>query len=309
MNAKRTVIDILKNTTEVLVDEPLMNYTSFKTGGPADILVRPASVDVLRRIIAVSADYDVPSVVIGGGSNVLVPDEGVRGIVIILNEQDECPRLISPEPGGEIFASACVKKSSFIRYCLENGYGGIEFMAGIPGTIGGGIYMNAGTTMGTFVDVLASVELMDQEGNVSVYKAQSITASYREFNIPENNIILGGCFLLPKIDDKALMRERIRHILRDREEKHPLEYPSAGSVFKNPPGHSSWQLIQDSGLKGRRVGGAMISEKHTNFIINVDNATSSDVKNLIDLVKGEVKTRFNLELETEIQMLGSFPEA
>ena len=309
MNAQRTVIDILKNTTEVLVDEPLMGYTSFKTGGPADILVHPGSVDDLRHIIAVSAEYKIPCIVIGGGSNVLVSDKGVRGIVIVFNEKEEWTRFISPEPGGGLYAGAWVKKSSFIEYCLENGYGGIEFMAGIPGTIGGGIYMNAGTTMGTFVDILTSVELMDNEGNISVHKAQSITASYREFNIPENNIILGGCFLLPKIDDKALTRERIRHILQDREEKHPLEYPSAGSVFKNPPGHSSWQLIQDSGLKGRRVGGAMISEKHTNFIINVDNATSSDVKNLIDLVKGEVKTRFNLELETEIQMLGSFPEA
>ena len=179
-------------------------------------------------------------------------------------------------------------------------------MAGIPGCIGGGIMMNAGTFMGSFADILVDADIVDPEGNSRTVKINRSMSSYRKMNIDGGAVVTGARFRLERTDDAGRVRARVAEILSDRKAKHPLEYPSAGSVFKNPEGHSSWKLIDEAGLKGARVGGAAVSTLHTNFIINLDNATSRDVRALIDLVRETVQVKFGIELETEVKMIGSF---
>lgn len=300
-----SVLDELKGFTPAFGGEPMSKYTTFKTGGPADIVTCPRTKEEVKIILSVAAAKGVPYTVMGGGSNLLVSDAGIRGIVIRISA-DAADAPLTELSRGRIHASASVKKSDFIEYCLGRGYGGVQFMAGIPGVLGGGIVMNAGTTMGSFVSILDSVEYVTREGQFFSMPVTVDMASYRKFSVPEGAVITAATFNLTVAENPAAVRAEIEYILRDRESKHPLEYPSAGSVFKNPQGKSSWQLIQQAGLKGRRVGGAMISEKHTNFIVNVDNATSEDIRNLIDLVRNEVFRKFGIELEAEIRMIGEF---
>jgi len=301
----KSVFGEISSFTVAFADEPMHKYTTFKTGGPADILVCPQTPEEIKMALDLANGRGIPYIVIGGGSNLLVSDAGIRGIVI---------RICADDPGGSIreisagiiHAGASVKKSDFIDFCLERGYGGIQFMAGIPGVLGGGIVMNAGTTMGSFVSIIKDVEYVTRDGRLVSMPVTGDMASYRKFHLPEGAVIAGGTFTLPMSGDPASVGAEIEAIKRDRESKHPLEYPSAGSVFKNPPGHSSWRLIQEAGLKGKRLGGAMISEKHTNFIINVDNATSQDIRDLIELTKEEVYRKVGVELEAEIRLIGDF---
>ncbi len=296
----------LSRLGEVLRDEPLGAYTTFQTGGPADILFHPRDrkslVDAVRLIRA----GGVMLTVIGGGSNLLVADEGVRGVVIRLAGSGEWGGSIECREDGRVYAEAGVDKEDFIDFCVGEGFGGVEFLAGMPGCIGGGIVMNAGTNLGTFADILSEVELIDTAGKVVRRKIERQSASYRDIGIERGSIVLGGFFTLPRAQDPDAVRQAVERIIEERWQKHPLEYPSAGSVFKNPPGHSSWKLIDEAGLKGARVGGAMVSEKHTNFIINRDNATSADIRALIRLVQEEVEKKSGVRLEPEVRMIGEF---
>lgn len=306
MHIPQPFISELTKISQPLFNEPLKKYTTFKTGGPADIFVKPGGKGELKSIVELVSAYGIPRTIIAGGSNLLVSDNGIDGIVICLNDIGGGMDGMSIPDKGVIHAGAGASKADFVEYCLRHELGGIEFMAGIPGTIGGGIYMNAGTTMGAFADVVEEVELMDRTGKVSSLMVDKNMAGYRTFPIPHESIILGAHFALPVIERPDKLRDEIKAILKDRESKHPLEYPSAGSVFKNPPGYASWQLVQNVGLKGKRIGGAMISEKHTNFIINYGNAASQDILNLINLVKEKVHTQYGIDLEAEIRILGDF---
>jgi UDP-N-acetylmuramate dehydrogenase len=205
-----------------------------------------------------------------------------------------------------VYADASVRKEDFVSACLENGLEGVEFMAGIPGCIGGGIAMNAGTLMGSFSDILTDVDILDMKGEIKKIPVSREMSSYRRLHLPEYVAIMGGHFKLQRSADVRSAEMRVGEILKDREGKHPLEYPSAGSVFKNPEGHSSWKLINDAGLKGVRIGGACISAKHTNFIINECNATSSDIHRLIIHVQETVERKFGIHLEPEVKMIGEF---
>jgi len=179
-------------------------------------------------------------------------------------------------------------------------------MAGIPGSVGGGIFMNAGTFMGCFVDILKKIRGVDYNGSLFEVDAGSDISGYRKMNLPDNTVITGGIFSLPENDNPGEPGKRVEEIIKDRWSKHPMDYPSAGSVFKNPEGYSSWKLINDSGLKGCSIGGAMVSEKHTNFIINTGNALSCDIYNLIRHVQDTVFKNTGVTLETEIKILGEF---
>jgi UDP-N-acetylmuramate dehydrogenase len=179
-------------------------------------------------------------------------------------------------------------------------------MAGIPGAVGGGIYMNAGTYMGSFSDILDSVKVLLHDGTVVNISMDRNESSYRKMDLPENSVILGGFFKLPEADDAGDLKKRIDEIISDRHTKHPMEYPSAGSVFKNPEGYSSWKLIDDAGLKGFSIGGAMVSGKHTNFIINAGGAVSSDIYRLVKHVQERVYGKSGVMLETEIRLMGEF---
>jgi len=280
----------------------MSSVTTFKTGGAADYLLEPFDEAAVVSAVSLLKSESIEFHIIGGGSNLLVSDTGLRGVVIRLADENAGTQVID----GLIYAASSVSKEKFIAEAIEKGFGGVEFMAGIPGAIGGGIFMNAGTYMGCFSDILRKIRISDYQGNIREVQVTCESSGYRHMEIPENSIILGGFFSLPENDDPAGIRSRVDDIIADRWNKHPMEFPSAGSVFKNPEGHSSWKLINDSGLKGFSVGGAMVSEKHTNFIINNGNASSSDIFRLVKHIQETVYRRFSVNLETEIRFLGEF---
>ena len=308
MHIPETVIDALNEFGVLKFEAPLRNYTSFETGGPADLLISPNGKDDISSIVKISNAEGIPLTVIGGGSNLLIGDRGIAGIVIRLCSDDSRNGEIRMNSDGTVYADAIVKKEGFINYSVDSGRGGVEFMAGIPGCIGGGIVMNAGTDIGTFVDILTSVNIIDESGEPHKLEITGKISSYRKMELGKNAIVTGGYFNLPEEETAENVRERIVQILAERREKHPADFPSAGSVFKNPDGYSSWRLIQDAGLKGERIGGAAVSDLHTNFIINVENASSRDVKNLIEHIQGKVYEKYKIELETEIRMIGNFEQ-
>ncbi len=298
-------VSYIKTLGRVRFDEPMKEYTSFKCGGPADILIHPDEKCNIPRIILAAKDAGIPLTTIGGGSNLLVGDRGVKGIVLRIS--DDCIISSTIRLSGEIiYSDACIGKEDFIDFSVEAGFSGVEFMAGIPGTVGGGIMMNAGTTMGTFMGILDSIEYVDCKGRINTVKVDSEMSSYRSINIGDDVIVTGGYFKLPRSKNTEMTKKIIDEILADRKNKHPLDYPSAGSVFKNPEGSSSWQLVDEAGLKGKKIGGAMVSDLHTNFIINYNNACSIDIKRLIEFIQEEVYSKFGINLETEIRMIGEF---
>ncbi|MBN1501665.1 MAG: UDP-N-acetylmuramate dehydrogenase [Spirochaetes bacterium] len=284
---------------------PMNEYTSFKCGGPADFLITPAGYDEASEIIKYCVKENINYTVIGAGSNLLVGDKGIRGAVIRISEDMGIKGKIEIQ-GEFIYCDASVKKTDFIDFAVDNGFGGVEFAVGIPGSIGGGISMNAGTFMGTYIDILKKIRYIDKSGNLKVRDMSSTDAHYRHMDLDDAVIITGGYFMLPRTEDAGLLRSKIEDIINDRKFKHPWTYPSAGSVFKNPDGHQSWKLVNDSGLKGFRIGDAMVSELHTNFIINDGNAKAADIRRLIELIQKTVKEKFNVDMHTEIKMIGEF---
>ncbi|MDY6969016.1 MAG: UDP-N-acetylmuramate dehydrogenase [Spirochaetota bacterium] len=302
----REIVERLERLGSVRIDEPMRNHTSFRTGGTADIFIYPNNHDSMRGIALLAREKLIPLTVIGGGSNLLVSDKGIRGIVARLSEDGVINGRIEIQRDGLVYADSVKKKEDFINFCIDHNFEGMEFMAGIPGCIGGGIIMNAGTILGNFADILKNVAYIDNAGEMRIEEVSKETAGYRTLGFEDAVIILGGFFKLSAAENIDDVKERIRDIIDDRKEKHPLDYPSAGSVFKNPPGYCSWELVDDAGLKGMRVGGAVVSHLHTNFIINTDNASSSDILNLIDIIKEKVYLKYNIKLETEIKMIGEF---
>ena len=282
----------------------MADYTTFKTGGPADVLFIPSKTENIEPAIK-ALKSNTPLTVIGGGSNLLVGDKGIRGVVIIIAEKDFCELKITFD-GAFVYADASIPKEKFINIAIENGMTGVEFMTGIPGTIGGGIMMNAGTYMGSFADILRKIHYINNNGETIILDVDSTMASYRNLKISDICVITGAQFELKPAQDIEECYKTVKEILDDRASKHPLEYPSAGSVFKNPEGHSSWQLINNAGLKGAECGGAAVSTKHTNFIINKNNATSKDILSMIQKIQDEVLKKFDISLETEVKMIGEF---
>ena len=298
-------IQYLKKYGVVRQNDPLSGYTTFHTGGPADILIYPDNTGSLAEIVAFARNESCPLNVIGGGSNLLVGDRGIRGIVIRMSDDDVKKKNIRRE-GDTVYCDATTKKHDFIEFSTDAGLAGFEFMAGIPGCIGGGIMMNAGTDVGSFADILDRIVLVCGDGSVREVEFSRSMSSYRKMNIPEGDIVAGAFFRLRRADNPEEVKSRVESTINERKMKHPLDFPSAGSVFKNPEGYFSWRLINDAGLKGRRIGGAMVSEKHTNFIINAGGATSWDIRELIDLIREEVRKKFGIFLEPEVKMLGEF---
>jgi UDP-N-acetylmuramate dehydrogenase len=305
-NISEKLLARLETLAEVRLDEPLRGHTTFKTGGPADVLLFPKGVASLQEIIRCADDSGIALTIIGGGSNLLVSDSGIRGMVVCMRRGGEGGDGIESRGNGILYCDAGVGKKTFIEYCLRHGLEGMEFMTGIPGCLGGGIMMNAGTTLGNFVDILEGVDYVDRAGMLRSIAVKREMAHYRHMDIDEGAVITGASFRLRTSGDIARVRDIVKGILDERALKHPLDYPSAGSVFKNPPGHSSWKLVNDAGLKGFRIGGAMVSELHTNFIINFDKATSTDILKLIEHVRETVYSRFNVLLEPEVRLLGDF---
>jgi len=305
-NEYNSLIDTLSVYGNVLTDVPMKQYTTFKTGGPADILVHPLSSDDMRTIAAIASENRIPLTVIGGGSNLLVGDGGIRGIVMRVALDDDDDKLIISSEMGTIRADARVKKSTLIQHCIHRGFSGVEFMAGIPGCLGGGIVMNAGTNMGCFADILTRVRYINSKGKKIDEVINRANTGYRSMGLPEGSIVYSAVFSLVPAENAQVVQHSVEQIIRERNQKHPVQFPSAGSVFKNPDGLASWKLINDAGLKGKSVGGAMVSDLHTNFIINTGNATSADIRNVIELVQDTVLKTYGIHLYPEVRMIGDF---
>jgi len=296
------LIKELSRSSSVKKDVLLSDYTTFKTGGSADIFIEPFSENGVTEVLSLIREAGIPLTVIGGGSNLLISDKGLRGAVVKISGEGFNPEIID----GNIYSTSFVTKERFVEFAVESGFSGVEFMAGIPGSIGGGIFMNAGTFLGSFIDILYKIRIADYSGNMTEIDIDRSGSGYRKMGIPEGSVILGGFFNLPPAGDMEALKSCIKTTVDERWIKHPMEYPSAGSVFKNPEGHSSWKLIDDCGLKGFKIGGAMISEKHTNFIINTGNATSQNIYDLIKHIQSAVHEKTGINLDTEVKVIGSF---
>ena len=287
---------------QVLTEEPMKKHTTFRIGGPADFLVLPQTLQEIAEVTALCRKEGQPWYVIGNGSNLLVGDKGVRGVVIqLLRNFNEIEVR-----GEEIHVQAGAVNAAVARQALDAGLTGFEFAAGIPGTTGGAVVMNAGAYGGEMKDILKEVTVLDEDGRVRTLAAEELELGYRTSIIARKGyIVLDICMKLEKGDPEAI-RTRMDELREKRVTKQPLEYPSAGSTFKRPEGYFAGKLIMDAGLRGFSVGGAQISEKHCGFVINKGNATAEDVVNLMEETKKIVMEKFGVVLEPEVKRLGEF---
>lgn len=299
---KRALAGLIKG--EFLCGVPMAEHTSFRVGGPVDFLAFPADIEDLRALLRWCADGRVPYFILGKGTNLLVRDGGIRGLAINLSRG--LKRLEVVEEGAEesaVIAEAGESLGRFVDFSWRHNLCGLEFAAGIPGSVGGGIFMNAGAFRREMKDVLASIALMDSRGRISERKIEEAAFSYRSAGIREDEVILGGKFILQRGEGEGT-RGRIEEILRARFAKQPYDLPSAGSVFKNPQPAPAGKLIEESGLKGTRVGNAQVSEKHANFIVNLGGAAARDILELAALVRERVLKEKGVLLEMEIRVIG-----
>lgn len=299
--------DVIKELSQygrLYIDAPMSQFTTFKVGGPADIVIEPLGNETIPSIVTIAQQMQMPITVIGGGSNLVVGDKGIRGLVIRIgsSQNDEGAIIFD---GTNVTVDAKVTKKRFVEEAIEHGLAGIEFMAGIPGCIGGGVVMNAGTNMGSFSDIITQVNLCTVDGTLSTVANQSLF-SYRKSILPWGAIVVSAVCRLQVADNPDDVKNAVKEIIRERKNKHPLEYPSAGSVFKNPDGHASWKLINDAGLRGYSIGGAKVSELHTNFIVNTGKATAMDIKHLVEFIQETVLKLYDIHLEPEIRFIGEF---
>ncbi len=289
---------------ELMLDEPLCRHTTFRVGGPAQCLVRPGSEGALSLLLKEMRAGDIPFFILGGGSNVLPPDQALDMVVIQLHKA--CSGLFPlPESSAEaplVYAGAGKKLQQLVRYSIKNELAGLESLSGIPGTVGGALVMNAGIPSAAISDTLQWIDLIDAEGVKQRLLRHDLSPKYRTMGLPTQSVVLGGCFKLRKASADTL-RARAAQILEHRRQTQPLRYPSAGSVFKNPPGEYAGALIEKAGLKGFRIGDAEISRKHANWIINRGNARASHIIALIEKIENEIFGTFGVRLEREIRIL------
>jgi UDP-N-acetylmuramate dehydrogenase len=283
-------------------DIMMAGYTSLRVGGPVSCLLRPLDLAGLQTAVRVLNQNHYPYFILGRGTNLLVQDAGIRAVAISLEEgfsQVECI-----DPSGRVKAGAGLRLSRLLRFCLQQSLSGVEFIAGIPGSVGGALRMNAGTHAGEMADVCEAVHLLLSDGAlVSLARAQ-LLFSYRRLELPPASVVVEAEFLLTP-SSREQIRQRIRSLLKVRKEKQPWRLPSAGSVFKNPPGDFAGRLIEAVGLKGVRIGDAQISPKHANFIVNRGQARSRDILALIQLAQEKVSQEFGVQLELEIAVVGN----
>jgi UDP-N-acetylmuramate dehydrogenase len=293
--------------SQVAFGEPMSRHTTFGIGGPADALLTVRTDHQLRDLVRWARDRDLPFMILGAGSNLLVRDGGIRGLVLKLANGFESMRQDSeshPDGGVEIIAGAGVLVRKLGKYALDHGLAGLNFALGIPGTVGGALRMNAGAWGACMADTTNSVSLLNQHGDMVTMGRARLHFSYRGLNLEEGGIILGAEFLLERSDRESLRQEAL-DMQRKRRLTQPLSLPSAGSMFRNPSADvSAGELIDKAGLKGLRKGGAEVSTKHANFIVNKEDAKASDVLALMGRVQDMVFDRFAVHLEPEVRIIG-----
>lgn len=285
----------------IFMEEPMKKHTTFRVGGPADVLVQPDET-ALAAILALCRQYYVPYSFIGNGSNLLVGDKGIRGVVIEMTD----PMGNIEVDGTKITAQAGAMLSKIANTAASNGLGGMEFAAGIPGSVGGAVVMNAGAYGGEMKDIIEKVYVLDENGAQLELDRDALDLGYRHSCIPEKKYIVTKVVLELVPRNEAEIRSEMKELNEKRAEKQPLQYPSAGSTFKRPEGYFAGKLIMDAGLRGYQVGGAQVSEKHCGFVINKGDATAADICQLMRDVSDKVQAQFGVVLEPEVKMIGEF---
>lgn len=295
----RVLFSNLYKDTQMQENAKMSEHINFRVGGPVDILLTPNTKEQIVETIKICKENKIPFYVLGNGSNVLVKDSGIRGVVIKLSEFNNIVRdgnIIKAESG------ALLKDVS--AEALKASLTGFEFACGIPGSVGGAVFMNAGAYDGEISFVIKEAEVMDEEGNIITLSKEELKLGYRTSIIMKKNYIIISATFYFESGEKDKIEGRVSELTNKREEKQPLEFPSAGSTFKRPEGHFAGKLIQDAGLKGFTLGGAAVSGKHCGFIINKGNATAKDILDLIEYVQKEVKKQFGVDLYPEVRIIG-----
>jgi UDP-N-acetylmuramate dehydrogenase len=285
---------------KVLFGEPLSRHTYFRIGGPADAMVYPDDVEDLKTAVRIARDEAIPVVVLGGGSNVLVQDGGVRGLVLNLSRSF----VNLSADGGRVACGAGVRTSRLLALCARLGLTGLEGVTGVPGTVGGAIKGNAGTPLGCITDQLDRVRLVAGSGDEHVLARGELNVGYRQTDLPPGAVVVEAVFTLRRGDPEQI-RRTISKLLVRRSLTQPVEHRSAGCIFRNPPGDFAGRLVEEAGLKALRRGGARISERHGNFVVNLGGATAADVLWLVERAAAEVKARTGVSLDLEIQVIGT----
>ena len=289
---------------KVLFNETMSRHTSIGVGGMADALVSPETVKELGQIITCLRHYKTPFIPVGNGTNLIVRDGGYRGVIISMKGLNNITLNKRNAGQASISTGAGAALSEIVRMATEESLAGMEFCAGIPGSVGGAVKMNAGAYGSEIKDTIEEIELLNNSGEIRELKKNALTFEYRNLDLPEGSVITGATFLL-KEGIREQIQGRINEILGMRKNKHPLEFRNSGSIFKNPKeGVPAGQIIDELGLKGLQIGGAKISEKHGNFIINLGQAKAGDIIALIDMVKKKVKDERGITLETEVKIIG-----
>ena len=283
----------------VLVNEPMTKHTTYRIGGAADFYIYPTDMEDLAALVNFCEKEGISRFVIGNGSNLLIHDEGYRGVVIDLSDT---LKTLSYRTG-IVSAGAGVSLKRLLGFCLERGLSGLEQLIGIPGQVGGGIMLNAGAYGAEISQYLKNLRYMDRFGTIERRRKDDVVFNYRYNDLPSDSIVVDAEFALDEGNPKEMENVQ-KKILHDRREKQPLSLPSAGSVFKRPKGDFAGRLIEEAGCKGLRIGDAMVSKKHANFIVNCKLATAQNVLKVIDEVEKRVFQRFHVELETEIHFVG-----
>lgn len=299
------IINLLSDK-EYMLNEYLSSHTTFNIGGKADIFVVPDSAEKMIQILDLCKKNNIDYFILGKGSNILVSDAGYRGCIISTENLDFI-KIVEDYPDHcivEVGAGVGVKELA--EFTKENSLGGFEFACGIPGSVGGGVFMNAGAYGGEFKDVVLSVTAYDENKGICILRNEEIGFRYRHTNIEDNNNIVFSVKFIFKKSDKRLIEEYMKDLTDKRNDKQPLEYPSAGSTFKRPEGYFAGKLIIDAGLVGKSIGGAQVSTKHAGFIINKGDASADDVYKLILHIQNEVRDKFGVSLEREVRLLGEF---
>lgn len=295
----KDIFNEIYDKEQIEINSEMKNHIYFKVGGKVDIFVSPNTIDQVIKTLSVCKENNIPYYIIGNGSNLIVRDGGIRGVVIKLSALNE----ISLNEK-EIKASCGALLKDVSNKALEATLTGFEFACGIPGSVGGAVFMNAGAYDSEVKNVIIRAEVLDKDGNIKTLSKEELELGYRTSKVmQEGFIVLNATFLL-KDGDPEKIKRRIDELTFRREDKQPLEYPSAGSTFKRPEGHFAGKLIEDSGLKGFNIGGAAVSEKHSGFVINKGGATAKDILDLIEYVQKEVKRQYGVDLYPEVRIIG-----
>ncbi len=292
--------ELCKISENVVFDEEMKNHTTFKIGGRADVFIKAKSVDEIQKVLEFCKNNGVDCFIMGNGSNLLVGDNGIRGVVMQID-------MAGCEVDGEsVYAEAGILMSGLAKKILAAELTGFEFASGIPGALGGGIFMNAGAYGGELKDIIEEVTYIDEENKIKTAKQPELDFSYRHSMFSDRNCVILSCVMRLEKGNAEEIKAKMADFTRRRNEKQPVNMPSAGSTFKRPEGYFAGKLIQDAGLMGYSVGGAQVSEKHAGFVVNKGGATAKDVLDLIEHIQKTVKEKFDVALEPEIKKIGQF---